>query len=92
MIRPRSLTGRLVITAVALVAVVSVLIGAVAALATRSYLIGQLDDDVRATLMRAENAPSRRPGRRRRCPTPTRTTRRPSTGPTTTSVARESGR
>ena len=35
MIRPRSLTSRLVITAVALVAVVSVLIGAFAALATR---------------------------------------------------------
>jgi two-component system OmpR family sensor kinase len=54
---PRSLTARLVVTAVALVAVVSVLIGAVAALATRSYLIGQLDDDVRAALLRAESSP-----------------------------------
>ncbi|MFC5177930.1 sensor histidine kinase [Nocardioides taihuensis] len=54
---PRSLTARLVVTAVALVALVSVLIGAFAALATRSYLMGQLDDDVRAALMRAENSP-----------------------------------
>jgi two-component system OmpR family sensor kinase len=44
--RPRSLTSRLVITAVALVAVASVLIGTVTTLAMRSYLNDRLDEQV----------------------------------------------
>ncbi|WP_027862833.1 cell wall metabolism sensor histidine kinase WalK [Marmoricola sp. URHB0036] len=43
---PRSLTSRLVITTVVLVAVTSVLIGTVTALAMRSYLYSRLDDQV----------------------------------------------
>ena len=54
MSRFASLTSRLVITAVALVVIVSVLIGTATALSVRSYLSGQLDDDVRASLLRAE--------------------------------------
>jgi two-component system, OmpR family, sensor kinase len=50
---PRTLTARLVVTAVALVAVVGVLVGASATLAMRSYLYGQLDDKVHAGLARA---------------------------------------
>lgn len=41
-----SLTSRLVVTAVALVALVSVLVGAATTVAMRSYLFGQLDDEV----------------------------------------------
>ncbi len=52
--RLASLTSRLVVTAVALVLLVSLLIGTVATLAVRSYLLGQVDDDVRAALQRAE--------------------------------------
>lgn len=48
-----SLTSRLVITAVALVLAVSVLIGAATALTVRSYLGGQLNDDVRDSLERS---------------------------------------
>ena len=44
--RPRSLTSRLVVTAVALVAVASLLIGTVTALAMRSYLYDRLDEQV----------------------------------------------
>jgi two-component system OmpR family sensor kinase len=55
--RPRTLSSRLVITAVALVAVVSVLLGAATALAMRGYLTGQLDDEVRASLDRAQRSP-----------------------------------
>ena len=54
MSRFASLSSRLVITAVALVLGVSLLIGAVTALTVRSYLVGQLDDDVRASLLRAQ--------------------------------------
>lgn len=58
MSRFASLTSRLVITSVALVVVVSVLIGTATALSVRSYLTGQLDDDVRASLLRAERVAS----------------------------------
>ena len=43
---PRSLTSRLVVTAVTLVAVVTLLIGAVTTLAMRSYQMDRLDRDV----------------------------------------------
>jgi two-component system OmpR family sensor kinase len=52
-----SLTSRLVLTAVALVALVSVIIGTTTALAVRSYLTGQLDDDVTASLRREQHGP-----------------------------------
>jgi len=51
-----SLTSRLVLTAVALVAVVSLVIGVTTTLAVRSYLTSRLDDDVRGTLERAQHA------------------------------------
>jgi two-component system, OmpR family, sensor kinase len=47
---PRTLTARLVVTAVALVAVVGILVAASATIAMRSYLTDQLDDKVRAAL------------------------------------------
>ncbi|MCW2845294.1 MAG: ATP-binding region, ATPase domain protein [Nocardioides sp.] len=53
-----SLTARLVVTTLALVAVISLLAGTATTLAVRSYLTGQLDSDVHATLERAQNAPS----------------------------------
>ena len=53
---PRSLTSRLVVTAVLLVAVVSLLVGTATTLAMRGYLSGQLDDKVRASV-RIERAP-----------------------------------
>lgn len=49
---PRSLTSRLVVTAVALVAVVSLLIGAVTTLGMRAWLMDRLDNDVRAAVDR----------------------------------------
>ena len=49
---PRSLTSRLVVTAVALVAVVSLLIGAVTTLGMRAWLMDRLDSDVRAAVDR----------------------------------------
>jgi two-component system OmpR family sensor kinase len=55
--RFRTLTSRLVLTTVALVAVASVLIGAATALAMRAYLTDQLDHDVTAALDRAEHLP-----------------------------------
>lgn len=54
---PRSLTSRLVVTAVALVAVVSVLIGAVTTLGMRAWLMDRLDSDVRGALGRSANGP-----------------------------------
>lgn len=48
-----SLTSRLVVTAVALVALVSLLIGATTALAMRNYLTDRLDAEVGASLDRA---------------------------------------
>ncbi|ROR90478.1 sensor histidine kinase [Nocardioides aurantiacus] len=47
---PRTLTARLVVTAVALVAAVSLLIAAITTLAIRSSLLDRLDDDVRASV------------------------------------------
>ena len=63
MSRFRTLTSRLVLTAVALVALVSLLIGAATTLAMRAYLTDQLDDDVRAT-RRARRTAARDPGGR----------------------------
>ena len=54
-----SLTSRLVVTAVALVALVSLLIGATTALAMRDYLTDRLDDEVAASLT-GRIAPRRR--------------------------------
>jgi two-component system OmpR family sensor kinase len=50
----RSLTSRLVLTAVLLVAVVSVLAGAATTIAVRDQLMGQLDDKVQSSLRRVE--------------------------------------
>ena len=47
---PRTLTARLVVTAVALVAAVSLLIALVTALAIRSSLLDRLDEDVRSSV------------------------------------------
>ncbi len=47
---PRTLTARLVVTAVALVAAVSLLIAAITTLAIRSSLLDRLDDDVRSSV------------------------------------------
>ncbi|WP_254185544.1 sensor histidine kinase [Nocardioides panacis] len=52
---PTSLTARLVVTAVALVAVVSVLTAALTFLAMRTYLTGQLDTRVQQSTGRAVN-------------------------------------
>jgi len=52
---PSSLTGRLIVTAVALVAVVSVLVAVVATVVMRSYLTDQLDRQVESSLSRAQN-------------------------------------
>lgn len=51
-----SLTSRLVVTAVALVALVSVLVGAATTLAMRSYLFGQLDDEIVNAIERTTSA------------------------------------
>ena len=49
---PSSLTARLVLTAVALVALVSLLIATVTTVAIRAYLTNQLDKEVRQTAVR----------------------------------------
>ncbi|MEV5003615.1 sensor histidine kinase [Nocardioides sp. LML1-1-1.1] len=51
---PRSLTSRLVVTAVTLVAVVILLIGVVTTLAMRSYQMDRLDRDVSEAVRRAD--------------------------------------
>lgn len=51
---PSSLTGRLIVTAVALVAAVSILVALTATLVMRSYLTDQLDEKVVQSLGRAE--------------------------------------
>lgn len=56
---PHSLTSRLVVTAVALVALVSALVGVATALAMSDYLHDQLDGEVRAA---ADRAADRLPG------------------------------
>ncbi len=53
---PRTLTARLVVTSVVLVAIVVALIAVVTTFATRSFLTGQLDDDVRGSVDRASHA------------------------------------
>lgn len=58
---PRSLTSRLVVTAVVLVAIVSVLVGTVTAIGMRSWLTARLDDDVRAALQRVDSPRGGRP-------------------------------
>jgi len=50
-----SLTSRLVMTAVALVAVISLLVGTATTLAIHSTLMGQLDHDVRSSFARAHD-------------------------------------
>jgi two-component system OmpR family sensor kinase len=51
---PRTLTARLVVTAVALVAVVGILVAGSATIAMRSYLTDQLDGKVRDALARTD--------------------------------------
>jgi two-component system OmpR family sensor kinase len=53
----RTLTSRLVVTAVALVALVSILIATATTVAMGAYLSGQLDEDVRGSLDRAYRSP-----------------------------------
>ncbi|GAA4801752.1 sensor histidine kinase [Nocardioides caeni] len=54
---PRSLTSRLVVTAVALVAVVSVLVAGVTTIAMQSFLTGQLDEKVQSSVRRVDSPP-----------------------------------
>ena len=58
MSRFASLTSRLVVTAVTLVVLVTVFVGAVTALAMRAYLTDQLDHDVAASLVREQRGPN----------------------------------
>jgi two-component system, OmpR family, sensor kinase len=58
----KSLTSRLVVTAVLLVAVVSLLIGITTTFAMRSYLTDRLDREVSEGLRRAVEGPPRAPG------------------------------
>lgn len=51
---PRSLTSRLVVTTVALVAVVSLLIGSVTTIGMRAWLMDRLDGELSDTLRRAD--------------------------------------
>ncbi|WP_411103803.1 sensor histidine kinase [Streptomyces sp. cmx-4-9] len=55
--RPWSLRARLVVAAVALIAVVGAAIGAVTTLALRSYLVGQLDDQLYTAVSMADRGP-----------------------------------
>ncbi|WP_086830881.1 cell wall metabolism sensor histidine kinase WalK [Streptomyces sp. NRRL B-24572] len=55
--RPWSLRTRLVVSAVALIAVVAAVIGTVTVIAFRSYLYDQADEQVRAVLRRAAGPP-----------------------------------
>jgi len=59
---PASLTGRLLVTAVALVAIVSVILTVASALVMRSYLTARLDDQLNESLHRAETFVGRTPG------------------------------
>ena len=54
---PRTLLSRLVVTSVALVVLSAAVIGVLATLLTRSYLLDRLDDDVRASLARVTQGP-----------------------------------
>jgi two-component system OmpR family sensor kinase len=53
----RTLTARMVLSAVALVVAVTVVGGAITTLAVRSYLTAQLDDQVTSSLDRAQRSP-----------------------------------
>ncbi|HET6167252.1 MAG TPA: hypothetical protein VFE07_10520, partial [Marmoricola sp.] len=53
---PRTLTARLVVTAVALVAVVGIMVAASATFAMRSYLMNRLDGELRDTLRATSNS------------------------------------
>ncbi|MEV6686721.1 HAMP domain-containing sensor histidine kinase [Streptomyces sp. NPDC051130] len=55
--RPWSLRSRLVLAAVALIAVVGAAIGAVTTFALRQYLVEQLDDQLRASITMATRGP-----------------------------------
>ncbi|WP_416370635.1 hypothetical protein [Streptomyces sp. PR69] len=56
--RPQSLRTRLVVSAVALIAVVAAVIGTVTAIAFRTYLYGQLDGQLDAVAARAAGPPA----------------------------------
>ena len=58
---PRTLTSRLVLTAVGLVALVSILIAAATTIAMRDYLTAQLDDKVIGSTDRAGRGPGPMP-------------------------------
>ncbi|KAA1400194.1 sensor histidine kinase [Aeromicrobium ginsengisoli] len=59
---PSSLTGRLVVTSVALVAVVSILVAATATVVMQSYLTGRLDTQLEQSKMRAQGEFEGNPG------------------------------
>jgi two-component system OmpR family sensor kinase len=59
---PRSLTSRLVVTAVALVALVSVLVAVATTLVMNQYLTQRLDEQVHGVVERAANPDGHRPG------------------------------
>ncbi|MFG2293087.1 sensor histidine kinase [Streptomyces sp. NPDC048603] len=61
--RPWSLRTRLVVSAVVLIAVVGTVIGAVTTLALRSYLMNQLDGQLRTAVEMSARGPGARPGR-----------------------------
>jgi two-component system OmpR family sensor kinase len=63
MTRARTLTARLVVTVVGLVALTSILIALATTLAMRTYLSDQLDDDVLASIDRADGPGPGGPGR-----------------------------
>ena len=52
----KSLTSRLTLTAVTLVACVSILVAISATLVMRSYLVARLDDQINASMERTQNA------------------------------------
>ncbi|MEO6604626.1 MAG: hypothetical protein ABIN55_03325, partial [Aeromicrobium sp.] len=61
-ILPTSLTGRLIVTAVALVAVISLLVAVVATIVMRTYLTDQLDRQLDNALDRGANTIQGQPG------------------------------
>ncbi|MEV7560375.1 HAMP domain-containing sensor histidine kinase [Streptomyces sp. NPDC089795] len=61
--RPWSLRTRLVVSAVALIAVVGAAIGTVTTVALRSYLVTELDDQLRTAVRMAVRAPGGKPAR-----------------------------
>ncbi|MFE0087441.1 sensor histidine kinase [Streptomyces sp. NPDC058991] len=67
-----SLRTRLVVSAVALIAVVAAVIGTVTTLALRTYLYGQKDEQLRGVALRAAGPPPGAPGGGPRAPEPLR--------------------